>query len=138
MTFSNLFLDSDILLDMLLNRSPFHTQMLLYEGKSRKLGLNTSTLIIANVNYVLSKSIGKISAKQEIKKLVKNLNVLAFESDSLDLALDSDHRDFEDSIQYFIAKKNNCDVIITRNIKDYQQQADIPVLTAEDFLRTIL
>ncbi len=138
MTYKRLFLDSDVLLDMFLKREPFffYTQILLVEGEKRKLEINTSSLVIANINYVLRKQVGQITARENIKALVKSINILPFESDIIDLALVSNIADFEDAIQYFIAQKHNCDLIITRNIKDYKEST-IPVLTAEQFLRTL-
>ncbi len=58
------------------------------------------------------------------------------ESDIIDLAFDKAFSDFEDAIQYLVAKRYNCDEIITRNIKDYKQ-SDIPVLTPEQFLKKL-
>ena len=75
-------------------------------------------------------------ARQSVKILINLINILPFESDVIKLALDSPFADFEDSIQYNIAGRFNCDAIITRNIKDYKK-AKLPVLTAEQFLRQL-
>ena len=138
MTYKRLFVDSDVLLDMLLTREPFwgYTQLLLLESQNLGITLNTSVLVIANLNYILGKKIGASAAKNTIKTLVKRINILSFESDIIDLALTSEFNDLEDAIQYSIAKRYKCDAIITRNIKDYKQST-IPVLTAEQFLRTL-
>ncbi len=52
------------------------------------------------------------------------------------MALKSGIDDFEDAVQYYAAKSAHVDFIITRNIKDYKEST-IPVLTAEQFLRTL-
>jgi predicted nucleic acid-binding protein len=67
---------------------------------------------------------------------VNLIDILPFEGDVIKLALVSGFVDLEDSIQYHIAQKYNCDAIITRNIKDYKK-SKLPVLTAEQFLRTL-
>jgi predicted nucleic acid-binding protein len=138
MTYKHVFIDSDVLLDMLLTREPFwgYTQLLLLESQSQGIALNTSVLVIANVNYILEKKIGALAAKNTIRTLVQRMKVLPFESDIIDLALASGFNDLEDCIQYLIAKRYKCEAIITRNIKDYKQST-IPVLTAEQFLRTL-
>jgi predicted nucleic acid-binding protein len=138
MAYKHLFIDSDVLLDMLLNRDPFwgYTQLLLLESHNRAIKLSTSALVIANVNYILGKKIGALAAKNTIRTLVKRINILSFEHDIIELALISGFNDLEDGIQYLIAKRYNCDVIITRNIKDYKQST-IPVLTSEQFLSTL-
>ena len=138
MTYKHVFIDRDVILDMLLTRDPFwgYSQLLFLESQNREIVLGTSVLAIANVNYILGKKIGASAAKNAIKTLVKRINILSFESDIIDLALTGNFNDLEDGIQYLIAKRYKCDVIITRNIKDYKQST-IPVLTAEQFLRTL-
>jgi predicted nucleic acid-binding protein len=58
---------------------------------------------------------------------------LAVDSKTIDLAIASDFKDFEDAIQYACALAHNLTTIITRNIKDYKK-ATIKVLTPETFL----
>ena len=138
MAYKSLFLDSDVILDMLLSREPFsaYTQLLLAESINKNYKLNTSPLIIANINYILSKKMSSSAARENIKTIVNLIYVLSFDGDIIELALNSTFTDFEDSIQYYIAERYKCDVIITRNIKDYKQSL-IPVLTPEQFLRTL-
>ncbi|MEO8884971.1 MAG: PIN domain-containing protein [Mucilaginibacter sp.] len=138
MAYKRLFLDRDVLLDVLLQREPFsfYSQILVSECEDRKLSLNTSALAIANIHYILRKKVGATTAKNIVGKLIKEINILTFEHENIKQALLSPFNDFEDAMQYNIAERDNCEVIITRNIKDYQQ-ATIPVLTAEQFLRTL-
>ncbi len=138
MAYKRLFLDSDVLLDMFLKREPFffHTQILLIECIKRNIELRTSSLVIANIVYVLRKQIGILKAKENLKNLFNSAKVLPFEFDAIETAISSDITDFEDAIQFHIAQKDNCDAIITRNIKDYKNST-IPVLTAEQFLNTL-
>lgn len=139
MIYDNLFIDSDVILDLLLNREPFfpYIKLLFNESTNTSFKLNTSALIIANINYVLSKQVGQAAARESITYLIQQINILPFEKADIEVALTSEFNDFEDAIQYYIASKYNCQAIITRNIKDYRQSS-IPVLTAEQFLRTIL
>ena len=138
MAYKHLFIDSHILLDLLLKRDPFYyyVQALLIESKKQNMQLSTSALAIANVNYILIKQTGAAEARKKIKDLIAVLKILPFESNIIELGIDSHFSDLEDAFQYFIAKANNCDIILTRNIKDYKQ-ATIPVLTAEQFLRQL-
>jgi len=138
MVYKHLFIDSDILLDTLLKREPFHTyaQILLMECAKRNIQLSTSVLVISNTHYILSKSIGVAASKKKIRELINIIKVLSVESDVINIALDSDFSDFEDAIQYLIAKRYNCDGIITRNTKDFKH-SHIPVLKPEQFLNTL-
>lgn len=130
-----LFIDSDVLLDLILNREPYfgYTQLLIIERHSRKLDLNTSALIVANIHYIISKKLGAKAATEGIRNLVKLINILPFETDIIPLVLNSGFTDFEDGIQHFIANRYHCDAIITRNVKDYKEST-LPVYTTEQYL----
>jgi predicted nucleic acid-binding protein len=134
MTFNKIFVDSDILLDFLLNRPGFadYSQALVNRGNQKSLSLFTSALILANVHYIITKNVNKETAKRSVQYLVDIMNILPFEVSHINFSINQEYIDLEDGIQYYIAKQNNCDIIITRNIKHYKK-FDIPVLTAENF-----
>ncbi|MDB5136682.1 MAG: PilT protein [Mucilaginibacter sp.] len=138
MTYKKIFVDSDILLDLLLKRDSFfdHSQKLLKKSQEKTIKLYTSTLILANVHYLIAKGTNKKTAKDSIKILMGLLNVLSFDPDNISSAINSEHVDFEDTIQFYIAEKHQCDLIISRNIKHYKK-FDLPVLTTEQFLSTL-
>ena len=139
MTYKNAFVDSDIILDLLLKREPFvdYSLGLLTTAKNDSIKLYTSTLILANIYYVVAKNVNKGVALSSLKYLSNYINVLSFDATHLDRAINGEHADFEDSIQYYIAKQSGCDLIISRNTRHYHK-FDIPVLTAEQLLRKIL
>ena len=139
MIYKNAFVDSDVLLDLLLNRDPFsiYSRTLLTNDVKKFIKLNTSTLILANVHYIISKNLNKNVAISSVKYIMDLINVLPFEASHINSAIIANHADFEDSIQYYIARENKCDLIVSRNIKHYKK-FDIPVLNAEEFLRKIL
>ena len=111
-------------------------EILIQDRQTNGRDLSTSTLIIANINYLLAKKAGAMKSKEAIRHVSNIFNILPFEKDAIENALSNSFVDFEDAIQHHIAVKNKCDAIITRNTKDYKQ-ATIPVLTAEQFLRTL-
>ncbi len=138
MIYKKLFIDSDVLLDLLLERKPFDriTQLLLEECRRQQLNIYTSVLIIANIHYVISKRFDKNIAKNQLKLLTRLIKILPLESDEITKALNSEYPDFEDTVQFYIAQKHQCDLIISRNIKHYKK-FDVPVLTAADFLNIL-
>ncbi|GAB2986219.1 PIN domain-containing protein [Mucilaginibacter puniceus] len=134
----SIFLDSDILLDLILERDPFYEWALgvfLEIDKKQILGC-TSVHALLNVHYLAKKKFGEKSARALIKMLTAKLSVIKEDNSIVQKAIDSDFVDFEDAVQYYAAISGDAEVIITRNIKDYQQ-ATIPVLTAEQFLRML-
>jgi len=54
----------------------------------------------------------------------------------IEKGLNSEFSDFEDSLQYFSALRTNCDIIITRNGKDFKK-SQIPIMTPDEFLNSI-
>jgi hypothetical protein len=54
----------------------------------------------------------------------------------IEKGLNSGFHDFEDALQYFSALDSDCHILITRNVKDYKD-SDIPLMTAEEFLKSI-
>lgn len=134
-----LFIDSDVLLDVILNRAPHYsssTKILALADRPDFL-CGTTVHALLNVHYVTKKHIGLESANQAIKLLFKKLDIITENKAIVGQAISSEFLDFEDAVQHFAAVNAKADAIITRNIKDYKH-AIIPVLTPEQFLRTIL
>ena len=95
----------------------------------------TSSIIFSNTYYVQRKLIGHEISINFLKKLRLLLTVLNVDDQIIQLALESGFNDFEDAIQYFAAKRNDIDCIITRNVNDYKKSL-IPVYTPSELLKT--
>ena len=135
----SIFIDSDILLDILLDRHPFYEWamgLLLLIDDNSYIGC-TSVHSLLNAHYFTKKYAGEKSARASIKSLANKLNIVTEDAGIVNQAIESDFADFEDAVQFHAAKSAKADFIITRNIKDYKN-SNITVLTAEQFLRTIL
>jgi predicted nucleic acid-binding protein len=135
---NNLFLDTNIILDLLAFRMPFYTEaaILFSLADKKKIKLSISSLCLANTHYILSKQ----NPDMEVRKVLRNfkvlVNVLPLDDKITDLALNSEFRDFEDAVQYYTAIVNDQDLIITRNKSDFRQ-SKIPVMTAGEFIKSI-
>lgn len=136
---SRLFLDTSIVIDLLANREPFYRSaaQLFSLADKKKLQLCVSALTFANTNYILLKEMKLDEAKLILRKLKLLVKVISLDDKIIGLSLsDSDFNDFEDALQYYSALENGDNMIITRNLKDFQK-SKIPVLTAEQYLQTI-
>ena len=134
----SLFLDTNIVLDLLANREPFYLDAarLFSMADKKEIRLSVSALTFANTNYILLQSKKPEEAKQILRKLKLIISILPLDEKILELALnDTDFKDFEDALQYFTAIENGSDALITRNLKDFRK-ANIPVLTADQYLQT--
>jgi len=76
----------------------------------------------------------------EVRRILRNfkvlVNVLCLDDKIIDLALNSEFRDFEDAIQYYTAIENEQELIITRNQADFKD-SKLPIMTAGEFLKSI-
>jgi len=58
------------------------------------------------------------------------IGILSLDEKVINLALnDNDFNDFEDCLQYYSALENKIEIIVTRNLKDFEN-SKIPVMTA--------
>jgi predicted nucleic acid-binding protein len=132
-----IFFDSDVLLDAALRREPFYLSSInlleLCNGSNFKAV--TSANAFLNTYYFLAK-LTPLTKIQSLKRLRNIVSIADVNEKMVDLAFGSNFIDFEDAVQFYAAKATNADFIITRNIKDYKQ-SDIPVFTAEQFLKTL-
>ncbi len=133
-----IFVDSDIILDLIAKRDPFYTaaaKFFTYIDKS-DFSAVTSPVVISNIFYILQKLKGRDFALKNIRKLRVLLGIITIDEKIIDLALASDIKDFEDAIQLYTAKQNNIEFLITRNVKDYSDK-DINIMTAEEFNKIV-
>lgn len=131
----NIFVDTNIVIDLLAKREPFYkeAQDLFTLGDKNEVNLFISSLTFANAYYSIVRHHKEVDAKKYLSKFKVLVTILSLEDKAIELALASDFKDFEDGLQYFIAMDNEADVIITRNKKDFAN-AKIPVMTAEEYL----
>ena len=134
-----LFIDTNIVLDLLARREPFYNEAAnLFSLADRKIiELSISSLTIANTGYVLLRQIGATKTREILRKLRLIVNILSLDDKIIGIALnDASFNDFEDGLQYFTALENNQDMIITRNLKDFKA-SKLPVMTARQFLEIL-
>ncbi len=134
-----LFIDTNIVIDLLSRREPFYDESatLFSLADQKIIVINISSLTVANTNYTLLRQISSKKAKGILRKLRLIVNILPLNDKVIGLALNDDSfSDFEDGLQYFTAIENNQDAIITRNLKDFKA-SKLPVMTARQFLETI-
>jgi len=135
---NKLFFDTNVMLDLLGERIPFYDSVAKIATLADKGDINifVSALSYSTVNYFLVKFEDAEKAKEKLRKFKTISNISGVDELIIEKGLNSNFKDFEDSLQYFSALKLNCNIFITRNAKDYKE-ADIPVMTAEEYLISI-
>ena len=133
-----IFLDTNIILDFLGEREGFYeaSAKIMTLADKKKIQVYTSPSSISNVFYVLAKYENSKIALEKIRKFKLLCSMSVMDDEVVEKAIHSNFKDFEDAMQYFSALASNCNIIITRNEKDFKN-AMIPVMNAESYLQTL-
>jgi len=129
------FVDTNIVIDLLAKREFFHDAQALFTLADRKeIEICISSLTFANAYYSITRHHKDVDTRKYLGKFKVLVTVLPLEDKAIELSLASDFGDFEDGLQYFTAMDHRVDVIITRNKRDFKN-AKIPVLNAGEYLK---
>ena len=133
-----LFFDTNVVLDILGERDPFYISAakIATLADKRELQIIVSALSYATISYFLTKYYGLEKTKDKLRKFKVISKICELDELIIEKGLNSNFSDFEDSLQYYSALRTECDIIITRNGKDFKK-SEIPVMTPDEFLNSI-
>jgi predicted nucleic acid-binding protein len=133
-----IFLDTNIVLDFLGERAGFYESVakILTLADKKKIEVFTSPTSIGNTFYVLAKYENAKVALEKIRKFKLLSSISVMDEEVVEKAINSDFKDFEDAMQYYSALSANCNILITRNEKDFKHSM-IPIMNAESYLQTV-
>jgi predicted nucleic acid-binding protein len=133
---THVFVDTNVLMDVLLEREPFFASSIqvwtLCEAGTIH-GL-VSVISFNNVFYVVLKNKSKGEAQRSLAVLRDIFTPVALDGQIINQAIDSGFRDFEDAIQYHSALRGSAKFLITRNVRDFPESDEIIVVTPEEYL----
>ena len=127
--------DTNVLLDYLLNREPFseHARKIILSCKEKKIQGCIAAHSISNMFFILRKEFSVEERKAILTDLCLLFTVEGIDRFKLLSALkNEDFKDFEDCLQMECAKSFQADYIITRNIDDFKN-CQIACMTPEKF-----
>lgn len=133
-----LFLDTNVVVDLLGEREPYYNSIakIATLADIGKIQLVVSALTYSTVYYLLS----KFETGELVKEKIRKFKVIAETSDLTDKVIDkglsSKFRDFEDSLQYYCAVGTDCNILITRNGKDFKE-SELSVFTPDEYLNIL-
>jgi len=135
---TRIFLDTNVILDLLAERVPFFDSIAKVAtlADQKKIILMASPLSFTTVEYVLTKFEPSESALTKLRKFKILCKVCEVNEEIIDKGLNSNFKDFEDAVQYFTAIQSRCNIIITRNGKDFKYST-IPVMAADEYLSSV-
>jgi len=133
-------IDTDVVLDFFFDRQPFaeYAAQLIGLCEANKIEGFLTPVIFSKTYYILRQTAPHNKVIDNLKQLLTITDVLLMDKEVVSNALNSDFKDFEDSLQNFAAMKyGKIDVIITRNIKDFKK-SEIGVMTPESYIKSII
>jgi predicted nucleic acid-binding protein len=132
-----IFLDTNVLLDLILKREPNYTSIAQICELAFRKGdtLVISGLSIVNAHYIVKKiaQTSESIIRTTLGNICNTCEIVALTPTVTMRSLVSAFLDFEDATQYFCALENDCHVILTYNKKDFVHST-IPILTTAEFL----
>ena len=138
MAYDKVFVDVNILIDIFNKNSHNHinSTQTITALTENNITLYTSCDIVTTIYYVLNKG-NKLKSLKQIEHINQLCVIIEFSNHELEQAVqlmqtDSDYHDLEDTIQYILAQKSACDLIIS-NDKKFSSK-DIKLLSTTEFL----
>ena len=139
MNYKRVFVDGNVILDYFLKNRPFskYSEKAIDYLVENNTNLLTSCDLITTVYYVLSKD-DKTQALYNIQDAINFFYIIPFSNyetkEAIELILkDKNFKDLEDTLQYVLAKENECDLILS-NDEDFYSP-DIKVINTKEFIK---
>ena len=106
-----LFLDANVVVDFLCERSDFYlpSARLMVKSYNKEVELCCSTLTLATASYFMERSkVSHADIFHKISDMISICELADVDRDVVEQALSSGFTDFEDALQSFSAKKMGC------------------------------
>ena len=131
---TRLFLDTNIVVDLLEGREPFcyDAAQLFTMAHDKKVELLVSPMTFSTASFLLRKH-GSEGVRNLLSNLRQLVRVTISDERTVDDSIASQFKDFEDAMQYYTALNAKAGIIITRNGKDFTA-SNLPVMTATEYL----
>ncbi len=132
------FLDTNVLLDFLLDRAPFNNNIaeIIEHTMKESIDLCVSSITVTDTNYIISRAEGAKIANKKTNEILKLVTVENVGESTVQRASNSKFKDFEDGVQNFCAIEAQHKIIVTRNVKDFRESS-LAVMTPKEFLSKI-
>lgn len=130
-----IFVDTNILLDVLEKRLPFyHDSAAIWTlAEKRKIEGFISAVSFTNIFYILRKLESRAKAMKGLRLIRQVFLLSPCDADVIDHSINLDFKDFEDAVQLSSALRADATCLITRNPNHFPK-ATLPILTPVEFL----
>ena len=130
--------DTNIVLDLLLDRKPFakDAALLFSQVETGRLSGCICATTVTTIHYLATKVLGASQAQKHIHKMLSLFEIAPVNRPVLESALSLKFKDFEDAVIHEAARHVAAQAIVTRDIQGFKQ-SKIPVYTPGEFLRIL-
>lgn len=131
-------LDTNVVLDVLLDRKPFSdsaTMLFSWAEEGILHGVLGATTV-TTVFYLASKVVGRVMAEEAIAKLLSLFTVAPVDRSVLEAAITTSFPDFEDAVLYQAACQSDVQAIVTRDLSGFKNSR-IPVYSPDECVKMI-
>ncbi len=131
-------LDTNIILDIVLERQPFWEPaiLLLEVAPQANLTFYVTATTVTDLYYIVCKAKDHTIARSFIVDILEFMQVAGVDRDVIKEAIHSNIADFEDAVQASAAKQCAIPIIITRNEKDFENST-LEVHSPTSFLQSL-
>jgi predicted nucleic acid-binding protein len=131
------FIDTDVILDLMIAREPYalDAARIFLLSEKKEISICTSGLVFSNAYYILQKLGPHKKVVEKLTQLSRLVEIIGLSKLAVMQALESEFSDFDDALQHYAALSENVKIIITRNTKDYKN-SEIAVLTPDQYLKS--
>lgn len=136
----NVLIDTNIVLDALMSRSPFNAlaERLFIMTAEDKLNASITASSVTDIYYLLSKHLHDThKVKQALLNLFSLFQILEVTQNDCEKALTLPIKDYEDALIATCAKRKRIELIITRNPRDFTE-SPVNAVTPDDFFNNYI
>ena len=135
---TRLFLDIDVLLDVIARREPWYSDSATVLGLVDGEGVEgcVAAHSITTLYYLAARELGHDQAVAALLTLLEHVAVAALDGDILVRALALGWDDVEDAVQALSADRSRADFLVTRNTTDFRD-AEVAVMTPRELLAAL-
>ena len=131
-------LDTNIVLDLFLNRQPFVTEAaaIWQANATRQIEAFVSAVTLPTIYYISRKAGDIITARRIVGLVLASVGIASVDYSVLVKAEALPLTDYEDAVQVAAAQSNSLGAIVTRDLKDYKN-SPLPVYSPANFIALI-
>jgi len=130
--------DTNIVLDLLLDRAPFSkaATLIFTQIEQSRVEASLCATTLTTIEYILGQSMSAGKARSTLHRLFEIFDITTVSRSVIHEALQSKMSDFEDAVLAHSANLAGMDAIVTRNTKDFKH-SPVKAFDPEEFLAVL-